>query len=101
MSAADQPGDERLSTMRLAPTLADRARELVDGPRQDEYDAPERNMARVGATWAAMLGLEEPIAPHKVALMLAGLKVIRAAHTPSDDSIADAHGYLLIAERTR
>ena len=81
--------------------LSERALELVNGPRQDAYAPPEQNMARIGSAWAAMLGLPEPIPGWRVALMLAGMKVIRASHKPGDDSLIDSVGYLEIARRLR
>ena len=82
-------------------TLSDMALELVNGQRAAEYAPPDKNMKRIGETWAAMLGLDHPIASWRVALMLAALKVIRAANTPSTDSLVDACGYLEIARSLR
>ena len=82
-------------------TLSDRALELVDGPRQDSYAPPEVNLGRIGAMWAAILGLPEAVPGWKVALMMSALKIARAAHNPNDEALVDATGYLEIVERLR
>lgn len=84
-----------------ARTLSDRALALIDGPRQDEYAPPERNMKNIGRVWAAMLDLAEPIPPEQVALMLAGMKLVRASYKPGEDSLVDLCGYAEIAWRLR
>lgn len=81
-------------------TLSDEALELVHGPRAEEYAPPEVNMPRIGAVWGAILG-REPIPAWQTALMLAGLKLVRAANTPSDDSLIDSVGYMEIVKRLR
>lgn len=85
----------------MGDTLSDRALALVNGPRAEEYAPPEVNMPRIGQMWGAMLGLEKPIPGWRVALMLAGLKLIRAAHKPGEDSLIDSVGYIEIAERLK
>lgn len=82
-------------------TLSDRALDLVNGPRQDAYAAPEINLARIGSMWAAILGREDPVEPWRVALMMSALKIARAAHRPEDDALVDAVGYLELVERLR
>lgn len=96
------PGNERLDGKpSLGPTLSDLALDLIHGPRQDEYAPPELNMPRIGAMWAAILGLPEPIPGWRVAVLLAGMKVVRAGYKPGEDSLVDAVGYLEIARRLR
>lgn len=82
-------------------SLSDRALELIDGPRQEAYAPPARNMTNIGRVWSAMLDLPEPIAPEQVALMLAGMKLVRASYKPGEDSLVDLVGYAEIAERLR
>lgn len=82
-------------------TLSDRALDLINGPRADEYAPPELNLPRIGQAWAAVLGLPEAIPGHKVALMMAALKCVRAAHSATDDSLVDLVGYAELAERLR
>ena len=91
----------RRCTITQGATLSDRALALIDGPRQDDYAAPEVNFARIGGMWALILGLPEAIPPARVALMMAALKLARAAHKPTEDSLVDAVGYLELCERLR
>lgn len=84
-----------------ARTLSDRALALIDGPRQDDYASPAVNLSRIGAMWSAILGLEEAIPSSRVALMMAALKIARAAHKPTDDSLVDTVGYIELAWRLR
>ena len=85
----------------LEPTLSDLSLALINGPRADEYAPPELNLPRIGAAWAAVLGLPEAIPGWRVALMMAAMKVVRAGHKPGDDSLVDAAGYLELARRLR
>lgn len=94
-----EPGERDVQPMRKS--LSDRALELVDGPRQDAYAPPARNMRNIGRVWAAMLDLPEPIPPEQVALMLAGMKLVRASYKAGEDSLVDLVGYAEIAERLR
>ena len=81
-------------------TLSDLALELVNGPRAAEYDEPERNLERIGAAWGAVLGIES-IPGWQVCLCMAALKVVRAGHKATDDSLIDSVGYLELARRLR
>mgnify|MGYP001578277329 CR=1 FL=1 len=83
------------------PTLSDQALVLIHGPRAEEYAPPELNLPRIGAAWAAVLGLPEAIPGWKVALLLAAMKVVRAGHKPGDDSLIDAVGYCELAKQLR
>lgn len=54
--------------------------------------------ARIAQVWSGILGKE--IQPIEVSLMMAGLKLVRAAVNPTNqDSYDDAHGYVTISER--
>lgn len=101
VSEAGERGSEHLPPMRKPASLSDRALALIDGPRQDDYAPPARNMKNIGRVWAAMLDLPEPIPPEQVALMMAGLKLVRASYKPGEDSLVDMVGYAEIAERLR
>lgn len=83
-----------------ASSLPEQARSLVDGERQEAYGPPDDNLARIGVAWSAIFGCD-PIPAWKVALALASLKLVRAAHRADEDSLRDAHGYLILAERLR
>ena len=96
------PGNERLGDKpSLDPTLSDLALDLIHGPRAEEYAPPEVNLPRIGAAWAAVLGLPEAIPGWRVALMMAALKIVRAGHKPGEDSLVDAVGYMELARELR
>ncbi len=83
-------------------TLSDRALELIDGDRQEVHGPPEDNLRAIGQVWAAVLQLPEPIPPMTVALMMCGLKIVRA--TQGDGSLehlCDLVGYAELADRVR
>lgn len=72
------------------------ARRLVRGDRNADYGPPTTDFSRTGRVWAALLGLEQPITPEMVALMMMGLKLSRLAQTPDHrDSRVDVIGYAL------
>ena len=98
-----EPGPRYLSEVREPDdrTLSDLALELVNGPRAEMYSPPEVSLRGIGQAWAGVLQLSEPIAPARVAVMLAAMKCVRAGHEPADDSLVDAVGYLEIARRLR
>lgn len=103
VSPGGSPGADGVLRVRddAARTLSDRALALIDGPRQDDYASPEVNLSRIGAMWSAILGLEDAIPASKVALMMAALKIARAAHKPTEDSLVDTVGYVELAWRLR
>ena len=52
---------------------------------------------RIAQVWGGIKGVE--FTPTEVALMMAGLKLVRASISPNEpDSYDDAHGYVTIAE---
>ena len=96
--AADDAHAERWANA-PRPDVLDRARAIVDGERHDEYGGPERNLKAIGEVWGALLDTE-PIPPALVALMMGGLKLVRAARGESEDHLIDAAGYTLLAHRS-
>lgn len=92
--------DERIDPGPLATpagSLAEQARELVDGDRQSDYGEPLGHMRRVADAWAAVLS--RPFTPEEVCLALATLKLVREGHQSKRDNREDAVGYLDILER--
>lgn len=74
--------------------VVQRARALVDGPRQEIYGPPVESFTRIGRMWGAILNVGD-ISPEHVAVMLAAMKLARLAHTPShEDSAVDTIGYI-------
>lgn len=92
--------NENLSALDTTATrrdVADDARKLVYGDRHSDYGSPERNLTKIGLVWGAMLGVE-PIPPRTVAVMMAGLKLVRASGRTNRDDLVDGIGYLLLAD---
>ena len=92
-----EPAYEGLANNRSQRTLSDRALELVNGDRQDEYGEPLEHAEKVAATWAAALGWD--VDARKFALAMTLLKIVREAHNPKQDSRTDAVGWLEIEQR--
>jgi len=81
---------------------------LVNGPRQADYDHPQRDFTRTGRKWGATLdewrwsGVPD-VPARLVALCMVDLKTVREAHKPKRDNRVDGCGYLaaeqLVLER--
>lgn len=70
----------------------DTAKDLISGQRAEEYGDATESFTRLAHIWTGVLGVE--VAPEKVALLLAGLKLSRLAATPAHaDSWVDLAGY--------
>jgi len=82
------------------PDVLDAARRIVRGDREADYGPPEQNLTRIGIVWGALLDREQ-IPPRTVAVMLAGLKVVRASHRLNRDDLIDGIGYLLLADESK
>lgn len=71
--------------------------EALLAERQADYGDPTDTHVRIAQVWSGILGHE--VQPVEVALMMAGLKLVRAAKGPTkQDSYDDAHAYVAIAE---
>lgn len=65
--------------------------------REKQWGDATRTHQRIAEVWSGILG--HPVTPVEVALMMAGLKLVRASINPGEpDSYLDGHGYLTIAE---
>ena len=82
----------------------DAAIELLQD-RDDEHGDFEENHTNIGAVFGALLDSAGwdggPVGAELAALMMAGMKLVRAAHRSDDDDYADAHAYLAGAESCR
>lgn len=78
-------------------TLLADATAAVMGDRQNAYGDPADNLGRIGQLWSAWLG--KTVTGHDVAVMMALVKISRAAHTHHRDNYVDGIGYLALAER--
>jgi hypothetical protein len=73
--------------------ILSRAGKLISGDRQASYGDAGEGFARVGRVWGALLNIP-PIPPTTVALMMAGLKSVRATDNPRHvDNWVDIAGY--------
>lgn len=85
-------------------SILDEAREIVFGDREQTHGEPAKNLRAIGHIWTAILaGKLQPdatIEPEIVCLMMAGLKLARAANRPSHREHAlDTVGYMALMER--
>ena len=75
------------------------AEDTINGPRQVSYGDPIPHLTRIGKVWGVLLGMDYPIPPAKVALMMVGLKTVREAHRHSRDDLVDIAGYTALVGR--
>lgn len=83
----------------LRQDVLDQGRRIVRGERFADYGGPEANLAAIAEVWNATVLREVPIAltARDVALMLAGLKLVRATGRQNADDLVDLAGYTLLA----
>lgn len=72
--------------------LLNKALEIVNGARQENYGSPEQNFARIAAFWT--LYLQRHITPADVAIMMILMKTARLQNNiEHEDSWIDIAGY--------
>lgn len=72
--------------------LLEKALEIVNGARQENYGKPEANFARIAAYWT--LYLEKHVTPADVAAMMILMKTARLQNNiKHEDSWIDIAGY--------
>jgi len=81
--------------MRKADALLNEAKEIINGPRQDDYGNAETSFNAVAAMWSAFLG--HSISAHQVAVCMALLKAARLRNGPHKDSALDAASYFALS----
>ena len=70
----------------------DKAKEIVNGARQENYGSPEKNFANIALYWSVYLSRD--IKPTDVALMMVLMKLARLENKPNhEDSWIDIAGY--------
>lgn len=75
--------------------VLDKAREAINGPREDNYGSPYENHKRIADIWSAMTGYE--FTPSMVSAMMIGIKLSRAREDNSLlDNWVDIAGYSAI-----
>lgn len=91
------------------PEILDAAKKCVCGQREEDYGKPERNFQTIADFWNSYLDAAHPelnlkdvaecvevpaiITPKDVAMMMALLKVARAANGDKPDNFVDLAGY--------
>ena len=85
-------------------SILDEAREIIHGDREQTHGKPDRNLRAIADIWTAILGSslkdDEHVTPQLVCLMMAGLKLARAANRPSHrEHAVDTVGYMALMER--
>jgi len=68
---------------------------LITGQRQEDYGPPKVNFNRIAIIWN-ILKPGTNFTPGDVALLMAGLKLARAAQGYTHDSAVDAAGYFAL-----
>lgn len=72
--------------------LLDKAKEIVNGARQENYGKPEKNFANIATYWSVYLGRD--IKATDVAAMMILMKLARLENNPKhEDSWIDIAGY--------
>lgn len=89
------------------PEILDTAKKCVCGQREQDYGKPEDNFSTIGLLWGVYLRAAHPklqkvfapneITPKDVAMMMALLKVARAATGDTPDTFVDLAGYAACA----
>jgi len=81
-------------------TIADKAKKIVFGDREQTYGDPGKNLRMIAGMWSAYLGIE--ITPEQVCDMMVQLKIARLKSSPDhEDSKVDIIGYTLLKERLK
>jgi hypothetical protein len=88
-------------TPNTQPNIITEAVELAHQTRAAEYGNAPETLKRVGLVWTGILGLDTPITNEQVALMMSGLKLVRANKRKNDDDLVDGVGYLILAADCR
>jgi hypothetical protein len=73
-------------------SICEIADNLVSSDRQSTYGHPYDNFKDIGRVWGMILNLPD-IAPEKVGLMMAGVKIAREKFLPKRDNLIDLCGY--------
>lgn len=86
------------------PSILDEAREIIYGDREQTHGQPDHTLRAIAKIWSALLrGVLKDghdVTPQLVCLMMAGLKLARAANRPSHREHAlDTIGYMALMER--
>lgn len=78
------------------PYILGKAREVVEGQRQEDYGSPAQNHTRTADLWGAYLGI--PLTPEDICMLNILQKVSRFRHSPKEDNLIDIAGYAQCAQ---
>jgi hypothetical protein len=78
------------------PSLLQRADQLINGERRQQYGDPAESFAQIAALWSAYLGVT--VTAHDYANMMILMKVSRARSGYHDDCALDIAGYAGLTE---
>jgi hypothetical protein len=76
-------------------SILEQASEVISGPRQEEYGAPEVNFQRIAELWSSYHG--GTFTQQDVAIMMVLLKVGRINEEATEDTLVDICGYAALA----
>jgi len=79
----------------MAESILDEAKRLTSGDRQNDYDHPAKNFARVAKMWNGVLAdkLNAKIEPRDIPLCMICIKLARQARKHKRDNLVDIAGY--------
>lgn len=78
-------------------TILDEAKELVYGPREDDYGDAFNDMDRVAKMWSAIL--DTRVTAEQVPLCMIAIKISRLCHAFKRDSLVDIPGWSAVLEK--
>ena len=74
--------------------ILEKAENLINGDRQNDYGDAQESFDAIGQMWSAYLGTA--VSGRDVCNMMALLKIARLRNGPHDDSSVDGAGYLAL-----
>ena len=98
-SFADQIKKEVLTHIEHDPTVLEEAAALISDDRNKQYGKAADNLGETGKMWSVILGTENTITAHQVALCMVALKLVREKYRHKRDNIVDGIGYFALAQK--
>jgi hypothetical protein len=94
---------ELMNTGKPGEDLLVEANGLVNGDRQVAYGSPRPAYVAQAKVWSGLLShkLKEDLTPEDVALLLAGMKLVREVRKHKRDNMVDLVGYTLVLAHVR
>ena len=83
--------------------ILERADDIINGDRQDDYGPALENWERTSKLWSAVLQdkLKKDITPEEALLCMTCVKIAREVYKPKEDNLVDGAGYLGVIERVK